>query len=268
MELTIFDHILVAILFFVLPVLSVTDYRKLKSQLNADKPTARIFWYRSTIAWSWGLTLAVAALWLVYKRSIPQLGLGFESGRGFWAGFAIAVVGCGLLIVQTIALRRDPEKLRAMAIQFESVQAMIPSTKQEAREFAALSITAGICEEILYRGFLIWYVAQFTGTTVTGLITAVAITSIAFGVGHLYQGPVAAAKIVGFAVVAGSIYVVSGSLWLAIALHVFADVAAGLLALAVFRDDDATNAACVEHGRPPMPPSPETPRRSPAPGSS
>ena len=61
MELTIFDHILVAILFIVMPVLGVTDYRKLKSQLKAGKPTARLFLYRSWIAWSWGLTLAVAA---------------------------------------------------------------------------------------------------------------------------------------------------------------------------------------------------------------
>jgi len=85
------------------------------------------------------------------------------------------------------------------------------------------------------------------------MIAAVAISSIAFGVGHLYQGPAAAGKIVGFAAVAGAIYVVSGSLWLAIALHVFTDVAAGLLAMAVLGDDDSANAACVEHGRSPMP---------------
>ena len=61
MELTIFDHILVAILFIVTPVLSVTDYRKFKSQLNAGKLTARLHFYRSTIAWSWGFTVAIPA---------------------------------------------------------------------------------------------------------------------------------------------------------------------------------------------------------------
>ena len=151
MDLTIWDHILVAILFIVLPVLSVTDYRKFKSRLSAGKPTARLFLYRSFIAWSWGPTLAVAALWLVYQRSIPQLGFGLETGRGFWIGLAMTVVVCGLLIMPAITLRRDPEKLRAAANQFEPLKAMIPHTNREAREFLALSITAGICEEILYR---------------------------------------------------------------------------------------------------------------------
>lgn len=50
MDLTILDHVLVAILFIVLPVLSVTDYRKCKLQLRAGKPTARLFLYRSFIA--------------------------------------------------------------------------------------------------------------------------------------------------------------------------------------------------------------------------
>ena len=154
MELTIFDHILVAILFIVMPVLSVTDYRKFKSQLNAGKPTARLFLYRSWIAWSWGFTLVVAALWLLEKRSIGQLGFGLETGRGLWIGLALTVVVCGLAIMQAIALPRDPKKLRAVAVKLEPVKEMIPRTNQEAREFVALSITAGICEEILYRGYL------------------------------------------------------------------------------------------------------------------
>ena len=62
MELTVFDHILVGILFIVLPILSVIDYRRLESQLNAGKPNARTSLYRNWIAWGWGLALAVAAL--------------------------------------------------------------------------------------------------------------------------------------------------------------------------------------------------------------
>ena len=117
MELTIFDHILVAILFLVTPVLSVTDYRKFTSQLNAGKPTVRLHFYRLTIAWSWGFTLAVAVLWLVYKRSLPELGFGLETAAGFWIGLALTVVVCGLSIMQAIALPRDPKKPQALAIQ-------------------------------------------------------------------------------------------------------------------------------------------------------
>lgn len=69
MDLTIFDHILVATLFLVIPVFSVTDYRKLESRLDAGLPTARLLFYRSIIAWSWGLAVAVAALWLVRADS-------------------------------------------------------------------------------------------------------------------------------------------------------------------------------------------------------
>ncbi len=187
MELTIFDHILVAILFFVLPVLSVTDYRKLKSQLNAGKPTARLLFYRSTIAWSWGLTLAVAALWLWYKRSILQLGFGLEINKGFWAGFIIVVVSCGVMIMQAIALRRDPEKLRALAKRLGSAQELLPRTKQEAREFVAVSITAGICEEIIYRGYLMVYLSSTIA--IGGMWPAALLSSLAFGLVHAYQEP-------------------------------------------------------------------------------
>ena len=102
-----------------------------------------------------------------------------------------------------------------------------------------LAVTAGVCEELLYRAFLIWYVTQFTGTTALGLAAAVTISSIAFGAGHLYQGPVGAGKTAGFAAVAGTLYVISGSLWIVMALHVFVDVALGMLTVALFQDDSA-----------------------------
>ena len=225
MELTVFDHILVAILFFVLPVLGVSDYRKCKSQLSAGKPTARLFFYRSTIAWSWGLTLAVAALWLVYKRNIPQLGFGFETGRGFWIGLATTVVVCGLFIVQAIALRRDPEKLRAAATQFEPIQEMFPRTSQEAREFSALAITAGICEEILYRGYLMVYITS--AIAIEGVLPAALLSSLAFGLGHAYQGPKGVLKTGLLGLAMAGLYLLTGSIWPLIVLHAVIDLVSG-----------------------------------------
>ena len=237
MELTVFDHILVAILFIVLPVLSVTDYRKCKSQLSAGKPTARLFLYRIWIGWSWGLTLAVAALWLVYKRSIPQLGFGFETGRDFWIGLAITVVVCGLAIIQAIGLRRDPEKLRAAARQLRPAQAMIPRTSQEAWEFSALSITAGICEEILYRGYLMVYITSTIA--IESMWPAALLSSLAFGLGHAYQGPRGVLKTGLFGLAMAGLYLLTGSIWLLIVLHAVIDLVSGSIGRAAIAAGEA-----------------------------
>ncbi len=244
MELTVFDHLLVAILLIVEPVLSVTDYRKLKSQLNAGKPTARLFLYRSWIAWSWGLTLAVAALWLVYKRSIGQLGFGLETGTGFWIGLVLTVVACGLAIMQTIALRRDPEKSRAMAKQFEPVKEMIPHTNQEAREFVALSITAGICEEILYRGYLMLYISS--AIAIEGMWLAALLSSLAFGLAHTYQGPKGVLRVSLLGLVFAGLYLLTGSIWLPIVLHAVIDLVSGSLGRAVIAADEAQQVQALD----------------------
>lgn len=237
MELTIFDHILVAILFIVMPVWGVTDFRKLKSQLDAGKPTARLFLYRSWIAWSWGFTLGVAALWLVYKRSIGQLGFGLETGTGFWNGLALTVVVCGLLIMQAIALRRDPKKSRATAKQLEPVKEMIPHTDQEAKEFVALSITAGICEEIVYRGYLMLYIAS--AIAIEGMWPAALLSSLAFGLAHTYQGPKGVLKVSLLGLAFAGLYLLTGSIWLPIVLHAVIDLVSGSLGRAVIAADEA-----------------------------
>ena len=231
MELTVFDHILVAILFLVTPVLSVTEYRKFMSQIEAGKPTVRLHFYRSSIAWSWGLTLAIAALWLVYKRPLPELGFGLETGTGFWIGLALTVVGCGVLIVHLMTLLRNPEKLQASAKQFESVKAMFPHTSQEAKEFTALSITAGICEEIIYRGYLMLYITSILG--IEAMWPAAILSSIGFGLGHTYQGPMGVLKVCLVGLVFAGLYLLTGSIWLVIILHTVMDLAFGNLGRAV-----------------------------------
>ncbi len=215
----------------------------------------------------WVLTALLLGGWWYAGRTGVQLGFSVQLTGGYWIVYAILVGLCAAMAVQYIRTARSEQGREGAESSFGEAAILMPRDRRELRPYMVLAVTAGVCEEILYRGFLIWYVAQFTGTTVTGLIAAVAISSIAFGVGHLYQGPASAGKIVGFATVAGAIYVVGGSLWPVIALHVFTDVAAGLLAIVVLGDDDSTNAACVERGQPTMPPKPRTPRRSPAPGS-
>ncbi|MCZ6837305.1 MAG: CPBP family intramembrane metalloprotease [Planctomycetota bacterium] len=219
MDLTILDHVLVAMLFIVIPVLSVTDDRKFKSQLGAGRPNARLVYYRSIMAWSWGLTLVVAALWMMNTRGITQLGFGFETGWGFWIGLALTILVCALMIYQLFALRRDPEKLKEAAAPFESVKDMLPHSDREAKEFAALSITAGITEEIIYRGYLMLYISAVV--PVGGMWPAAFLSSLAFGLAM------------------AGLYLLTGSIWLLIVLHAVIDLVSGSLGRAAFAAGEA-----------------------------
>src|ERR1700728_1530956 len=120
-------------------------------------------------------------------------------------------------------LTRRNLKLREKTLgAFKRLAFILPVTREERARFAAVSITAGVCEEVWYRGFLIRYLSDFPWHA--GLLTALGISSIAFGMAHGYQG---LAGILGTALLGAFmavIFVVTGSLWLPIALHAIIDL--------------------------------------------
>ena len=143
----------------------------------------RISLYASTIAFQW-LAAGVAA-WRAWAHgfSATQLGL---SSRSPWASIAAAIVGGGILaVLQWLNLRRMggmPEKTRARLQAL--AERILPRSAGERVFFFALAVTAGICEEFLYRGFAMAALAR-SGLPVW---TTVVISSLLFGVAHLYQG--------------------------------------------------------------------------------
>ena len=79
---------------------------------------------------------------------------------------------------------------------------------------------------------VIWYLERYVG--VAG---AVILSSILFGIGHIYQGRRQAFKIIFLGLLLALFYVGSGSLWIPIALHAALDAAQGRLAHRL-RDED------------------------------
>ena len=61
---------------------------------------------------------------------------------------------------------------------------LLPNGRREIAVWIALSITAGICEEALYRGYLQRQFMALTGSVPAGII----LSAIAFGAAHSYQG--------------------------------------------------------------------------------
>ena len=103
--------------------------------------------------------------------------------------------------------------------------------------FGGVSLTAGFCEEFLYRGYFIWVFAPWLGWW-----GAAALSLLFFAIAHVpvYQGWNGALRtgIVGaFFTLVVAIF---GSLWLAIALHALLDVGQGMIAWLALREGEAT----------------------------
>lgn len=64
--------------------------------------------------------------------------------------------------------------------------AILPTTKKEAKLWNYVSLTAGITEEIIYRGFLIFAFAYLFPNLSIWIIVLLA--SLLFGLAHTYQG--------------------------------------------------------------------------------
>jgi membrane protease YdiL (CAAX protease family) len=222
MELHILDHIVAALLILAMPVYAIWAFRRLLAHLAAGVDGARIHGYWQTMVMEWTLSAGVIALWLLSGRELAALGLGIKTGLGWWAGAGLGLAACGILLLQARVALRDPENLPGLRKQFGRLEHILPRAAAEIRTFNALSITAGICEELLYRGYLIAYLRAELGTWPAFLLS-----SLAFGIGHSYQGPKGVLKTGIVGLVMAGLYLISGSLLVPMIVHAVIDLTSG-----------------------------------------
>jgi membrane protease YdiL (CAAX protease family) len=175
--------------------------------------------YRRTIVLE--LALAATAVGIVLAApglDLADLGLAWPRASAYTVVGALGfVLSLGLLA----GLRRRVDRGASVAAPAE-VAALLPRTPVERRWFAALALTAGCAEELLYRGFLLAVVAA--EAPALGPWRLVLVSALAFAVAHTYQGVLgmltAAVLGAGFAV----LYLGSGSLLLPVLLHTLIDL--------------------------------------------
>jgi membrane protease YdiL (CAAX protease family) len=106
---------------------------------------------------------------------------------GFVVGTALAAVG-GIVIGLALAHRRkDATPTHSPRVAGgDKLLRMLPRTRAERWSFAALAVTAGITEEVIWRGFglgLLFMLLPHAPVAVPIVLAA-----LAFGWAHLYQG--------------------------------------------------------------------------------
>ncbi len=111
---------------------------------------------------------------------------------------------------------------------------MVPVQRSDLTGFVAVSITAGVCEEILFRGVLPWYLAGYLGAW-----GAQAAALVLFAAGHLFLGAQGALRALLAGAAFAGLYLWSGSLVPSIVLHALVDISSGWMAYEVLRERGA-----------------------------
>lgn len=225
--------------------------RFLAAEASEGEP-ARLRHYRS-----WTLQgCASAVLTVVLVLALPGVGLSDLGARwpswprgdsvassavtGMIAGMLLAVVGVAVvLLVRKGRSRRTSGDAPAMPAaaeapareprgQMVAVLPMLPRTTAGRRGWAMLSLSAGVTEEITYRGLLLLTLAVVlpSGTPAGALV---AVTAVLFGLAHWYQGWTGVVSTGVFGALMAGLFLVTGSLLLPMVLHTIVDLRALML---------------------------------------
>ena len=218
------------------PVVGYVLHRRFEERLRTE-PGARRSFYQRLLVLEWGLAVVTLVVWVaasdVGAAAVGLVGPQRSPGPFTWTLCAGLLA---LVLVSTRALRSGavagppPETLRLNrpgdARHAEppgaATLALLPRTGSERRLFALVGVTAGMCEEWLYRGFFL----AVLGALVPGLpaVLMVVVAGGAFGLAHAYQG---AAGMLTTGVLGGvlaAVYLATGSLLLPVLLHAAIDL--------------------------------------------
>jgi membrane protease YdiL (CAAX protease family) len=220
------QHLLMVFLVVVGPVWDYFDTRPLKANPSS---AARLGYYFRTILWLW--TASCVALWTTgWTAPFTLSGLGFQDSWiethrwAWWVGAAfvtlLVLMQLVLPVVQVTVKYRDRSYLEPR--QFELLRFFLPATALERRWFVVLSLSAGFCEELLFRGFLLRYL--HTWPLHLNLAMAALLAAIVFAAHHIYQGRAGVTTSMVGGLVFTVILLVSGSLLAGMLFHALADV--------------------------------------------
>ena len=228
------DHLLFLVLAVVHPVLGYFSFRRLLRRIAAGERIDRAHLYNMTMIGHWTLFAVALALWAGASRDWQTLGLGLDLDARFLAGIALTVVGIVFLLRQVRDIdTADQADIRTVHRALGKLEVIIPRNGNELGRFYALSTTAGIVEELLWRGYIIWYLAWFVPTWAAALLSAVL-----FGIAHAYQGPANLPRITLVGLAFAGLYLLTGSVWLPMILHAAVDILQGRMAYGVLRRVD------------------------------
>jgi len=178
------------------------------------------FLYIPTIVIEWLIVLAVALGIYREKSSFASIGL----VRPRLADLPTAII---FLVAANFVLMPVELLLSAVGMPVsQNVDLLVEKAGQSFWWWLALSATAGFCEEVAFRGYIVTRIQGIFPRG--GWALAVGISSFAFAAGHGYQGPGGLILLFLLGAMFCGLFLYTKSLWPAILAHFIQDFSAVL----------------------------------------
>ncbi len=164
---------------------------------------------------------------LIYKGdSFSKIGLSFLHSPVL---VATLILTTGIFFVLVRRMNIPDNKVEKKKAQNVDIAFFLPKTKTEYKYGVILSFVAGTTEEVIFRGFLYWQLSEFMH-----LALAVLIANLMFGLAHAATKLKNATTAFILGLVFSVSYLLTGSLWLAIAAHIMVDLYALTEAIKIY----------------------------------
>jgi membrane protease YdiL (CAAX protease family) len=210
------DLVYVALFAVALPLWDYFVYwPKVRRQPKAEATRARMRLWRGAIISAWAVVAVGLAIWV--------------------ASIALVLLVAAYFAAAVMTVARSSEARAGLRSQLGALTDLLPHTRSEMLWFGGVSLTAGFCEEFLFRGYLIWVLTPWLGWW-----GAATVSLAIFALGHLavYQGWHGVVRTGIFGAIYTLVVATFGTLWPAIAMHAILDIGNGMFAWLTLREDE------------------------------
>ncbi|MEC1682614.1 CPBP family intramembrane glutamic endopeptidase [Bacillus mojavensis] len=180
------------------PIFGFYHFQKFKQNMKRSE-SAKIKYYKDVMVGLWVPALFILALAVCTDLSLKQMGISIPAiHTGTLGSFASYIfLGLGFLYFVLVLyciigywcskkVKHDLSKKKAEEMKKSDIGDILPITLKEKRMWNYVSLTAGITEELIYRGFSLFALpALFPSLSIWIVVLA---ASLIFGLAHTYQG--------------------------------------------------------------------------------
>ena len=225
-NITFWDHLFFVLIAILLPVLSLIRGKVDMEGVEMEISDKRKFYFANA-GILWVGAVMVFLLWLIAGRPFVDMGIRSPVTDTLVVGLTILFVVAYIVETATELRKENKESEILKAAPF------LPQNYNEFFAFLFLAFSAGVCEEIVYRGFLVNYLLSVINNPVVAFNVAVIFPAVIFGVVHMYQGIKSVLKISIMSLLFSTIFIFSQSLLIVMILHFSVDAIGGYIGLKV-----------------------------------